>query len=152
MHEFSIATNILDICVKSAQQNNAKLIKEVSLELGDFTLIVEDMLENCFNIASKGTIADNAKLNMIRTPGKLYCNDCSQTSEIWFNEEKEKEEKALEENKSTDIYEKGVGAASGVSGYKFLGVNLFQCKKCGSKNTDLTGGKEIKIKNIKVSD
>ena len=89
---------------------------------------------------------------MERTPGTLYCNECSQTSEIWFNEEKEKEEKETEEKKSTDIYEEGVSATSGVSGYKFLGVNLFQCKKCGSKNTDLTGGKEIKIKNIKVSD
>ena len=150
MHEFSVAMNIVNVCVKSAEQNNAKLIKEVFVSLGDFTLIVEDMLENCFNIAAKGSIAETAKLNMKRTPGTLYCNECSQTSEIWFNEEKEKEEK--EDKKSTDIYEEGVSAASGVSGYKFLGVNLFQCKHCGSKNTDLTGGKEIKIINIKVSD
>ena len=144
--------NILNVCVRSAEQNNAKLIKEVFVELGDFTLIVEDMLENCFNIAAKGSIAETAKLNMERTPGTLYCNECSQSSEIWFNEEKEKEEKSAEDKKSTDIYEEGVSAASGVSGYKFLGVNLFQCKNCGSKNTELKGGKEIKIKNIKVSD
>jgi hydrogenase nickel incorporation protein HypA/HybF len=152
MHEFSVAMNILNVCVKSAEQNNAKEIKEVFISLGDFTLIVEDMLEQCFNIASKGSIAETAKLNMTRTPGSLYCNDCSQTSEIWFEIEKEKEEDAAEENKSTDIYEEGISAASGASGYKFLGANLFQCKHCGSKNTELKGGKEIKILNIKVSD
>lgn len=152
LHEFSVAMNILNVCVKSAEQNNAKEIKEVFISLGDFTLIVEDMLENCFMIAAKGSIAENAKLNMVRTPGTLYCNDCSQTSEIWFEIEKKEEEDAAEENKSTEIYEKGIGAASGASGYKFLGSNLFQCKSCGSKNTELQGGKEIKIKNIKVSD
>ena len=153
MHEFSVAMDILNVCVKSAEQNNAKVIKEVFLELGDFTLIVEDMLSQCFNIAAKGSIAETAKLNMARTPGTLICNDCSQSSEIWFNEEKDKEEKSTEEKKSSaEIYEKGIGASSGVSEYKYLGANLFQCKHCGSKNTDLKGGKEIKIKNIKVSD
>ena len=99
MHEFSVAMNILNVCVKSAEQNNAKLIKEVHIELGDFTLIVEDMMENCFNIAAKGTIAENAKLFMKRTPGTLLCNDCSKTSEIWFEIEKKEEEDAAEENK-----------------------------------------------------
>jgi hydrogenase nickel insertion protein HypA len=144
--------NIVNVCVKSAEQNNAKVIKDVFVELGDFTLIVEDMMENCFNIAAKGSIAENAKLHMKRTPGTLLCNDCSQKSEIWFHEEKDKEEKSTDEKSSTDIYEEGVTASSGVSEYKYLGANLFQCKHCGSKNTELKGGKEISIKNIKVSD
>jgi hydrogenase nickel insertion protein HypA len=150
MHEYSLADNILKTCIASANQYNAKIIKEVHLELGDFALIVEHMLEECFRIASSGSIASEAKLIMKRTPGVLKCNDCGKSSEIWFEEEKKKEEE--DSKKSLEIYEEGIAKASGVSGYKNLGINLFQCKHCGSKNTELAGGKEIKIKNIKVTD
>ena len=149
MHEFSIANDILNTCVKSAIQYNAKIIKEIFLEIGDFTLIVEDMLENCFNIASTDSIASSAKLIVKRTPGVLKCKDCNESSEIWFDEEKRKEE---DQESSVEDYEKSVAESSGASNYKFLGVNLFKCRSCGSKNTELIGGKEISIKNIKVTD
>ncbi|MHA1727651.1 MAG: hydrogenase maturation nickel metallochaperone HypA/HybF [Promethearchaeota archaeon] len=152
MHEFGIANDILRTCIASAEHHNAKKVTEIYLEIGDFTLIVEDMLTKCFEIACKGTIADGVKIQIKRTPGVLKCKeeDCGKISEIWFGEEKrkEEEEKARAEQNKQENSELGLPKGAG---YQLLGMNLFQCRFCGSKNTELTKGKELKIKNIKVS-
>lgn len=101
-------------------------------------------------ILAKDSIAEEANLVFKRTPGILQCKDCNSTAEIWFEKEKQIEE----DNKDLQNYENSVASLSnaGTLGYQMLGINLFKCKKCGSRNTDLIGGKEIKLKNIKVSD
>jgi hydrogenase nickel incorporation protein HypA/HybF len=150
LHEFALSQQIFDSCIKTAMMNGAKKILEIYVELGDFTLVIEDFLRQSFDIIAKDSIASGAKLVMKRTPGKLYCKDCDTTSEIWFQKEKEIEE----QNKELQKYESSVASISnlGTLGYQSLGINLFKCKKCGSRNTDLVGGKEIKLRNIKVPD
>lgn len=149
MHEFALAENIFDLCMKTADHYNANKITQISLELGDFTLVIDDLLIRSLNILMKDSIAEGADVEITRTAGVLTCNDCGKTSEIWFEEEKQREE---EEENALEKYEEDVSNLSGVSGYQFLGINLFKCRHCGSRNTDLTGGKEVTVKNIKIQE
>jgi len=149
MHEFSMVNQIFKKCLEVTRQNNATSLSEVNLEVGDFALIVEIYAQQAFNTLKKDTIAENAVLNIKRTPGVLYCNSCQQKSEIWFNQEKEiaANEGRLEEYEQ---YEKAVTEESLLQGNPNLGTNLFHCRKCGSSDTNLIEGKGVTIRNIRI--
>jgi hydrogenase nickel incorporation protein HypA/HybF len=149
MHEFSLVNQIFRTCLEVARKNNAKSISEINLEIGDFALIVEIYAQQAFDTLKKDTIAENAVLNIKRTPGVLHCNSCQQKSEIWFDKEKEKaaSEGRLEEYEQ---YEKAITEESLLKGNPNLGRNLFHCRKCDSSDTNLIKGKGVLIKNIRL--
>jgi hydrogenase nickel insertion protein HypA len=148
MHEFAVANQIYDSCVKTANHHNVDEIIEVNVELGDFTLVVEEMLTYSFNIVKKQSpITEKATLIITRTPGIIECNDCHKHSEIWFNDEQK--DMSDEKTNELDLFSQKVHFNKDL---RFMSVNLFKCRKCGSRNTDLQSGKDIKIKNIKVQE
>jgi hydrogenase nickel incorporation protein HypA/HybF len=149
MHEFSMVNQIFKRCLEVARQNNATKISEINLEVGDFALIVEIYAQQAFDILKKGSIAENAILDIKRTPGVIHCNSCQQNSEIWFSKEKEKaaNEGRLEEYEK---YEKIVAEKSLLEADPNLGTNIFHCRKCNSSNTTLIAGKGIVIKGIRT--
>jgi len=149
MHEFSMVNQIFKKCLEVARQNNATKISEINLEVGDFALIVEIYAQQAFDILKKGSIAENAILDIKRTPGVIHCNSCQQNSEIWFSKEKEKaaNEGRLEEYEK---YEKIVAEKSLLEADPNLGTNIFHCRKCNSSNTTLIEGKGIVIKGIRT--
>ncbi|MHA1374151.1 MAG: hydrogenase maturation nickel metallochaperone HypA/HybF [Promethearchaeota archaeon] len=149
MHEFSMVNQIFKKCLEVAKLNNATSISEVNLEVGDFALIVEIYAQQAFDTLKKGTIAENAILNIKRTPGVIHCNSCQQNSEIWFSLEKEKaaNQGRLEEYEQ---YEKSITEESLLKGNPNLGTNLFHCRKCNSSNTTLIKGKGVLIKDIRI--
>ena len=132
-----------------ARKNNATSLSEINLEIGDFALIVEIYAQQAFNTLKKDTIAENAILNIKRTPGVIHCNSCQQNSEIWFSKEKEKaaNEGRLEEYEK---YEKLVAEKSILEADPNLGTNIFHCRKCDNSNTTLIAGKGIVIKGIRI--
>ena len=150
MHEFTVVSQIFKKCLDVARANNATSISEINLEIGDFALIVEEFAQKAFDILKKNTIAKNAVLNIRRTPGIIHCNSCQHDSEIWFNIEKEKaaREGRLEEYEK---YEKEIAKGSLLRGNPNLGTNLFHCRKCKSADTVLIKGKEIIIRDIRIS-
>ncbi len=149
MHEFSMVNQIFKRCLEVARQNNATKISEINIEVGDFALIVEIYAQQAFDILKKGSIAENAILDIKRTPGVIHCNSCQQNSKIWFSKEKEKaaNEGRLEKYEK---YEKEVAEKSLLEADPNLGTNIFHCRKCNSSNTTLIEGKGIVIKGIRT--
>ena len=149
MHEFSMVNQIFRKCLEVAKLNKATIISEINLEVGDFALIVEIYAQQAFDTLKKGTIAENAILNIKRTPGVIHCNSCQQNSEIWFSKEKEKAatEGRLEEYEK---YEKDVAEKSILEADPNLGPNVFHCRKCKSSNTTLIAGKGIVIRDLRT--
>jgi hydrogenase nickel insertion protein HypA len=148
MHEFAVADQIYQSCIETANHHHVPKILEINVELGDFTLVVEELLLYSFNIVKKQSpITEDSDLVITRTPGLIKCNDCEKTSEIWFNEE---QQEISEENADElDIFSQKVHLNKDL---RFMSVNLFRCKHCKSRNTTLISGKDIKVKNIKVQD
>ncbi len=146
MHEFAVADQIFRSCIDTANYHKVDKIIEINLELGDFTLVVEELLTYSFNIVKKQSpITEESELVIIRTPGIIECNDCNEESEIWFNDEQE--EVSPEDADEFDKFTQKVHLNKDL---RFMSVNLFRCKHCKSRNTNLISGKEIKVKDIKV--
>ena len=76
MHELSFAQAILDTVLKIAEENNAKKVLAIHVKLGELLLINPEQLEFCFDVVSKGTIAEGAKLKIEFVKPKIVCTSC----------------------------------------------------------------------------
>ncbi len=76
MHELSIMGNILDIVLEHAGKNGAKKVKAVNLMIGDLSDIIPEWAQMYFDMLSKETIADGAKLEIEKVPLSISCRDC----------------------------------------------------------------------------
>ncbi len=123
MHEFSFALDIFKVAEATALKYNAKRITEVLLEIGELTLIVPELLQRSFEMATKGTIAEGARLTITITPGKVKCRDCNKISEVSITREAQ-----------------------------LTGLQLFKCSHCDSNNTEIVEGKKANVKNIKIQE
>ena len=80
MHELGIVFYILKACEKAAQENNAKSITEITLEVGEVSTIVPSYFKDCFSWAiKKNDLMKDCKLNLVVLEGISYCNDCKKT-------------------------------------------------------------------------
>lgn len=126
MHEFSTAVSIVETVTRVAEANNVKKILEINVEIGQFTFINPDQLRFLFEIASDNTPLKGSKLNIIIVPGRLHCNDCGYSGDA-VTEEDQKKAHLL----------------------PLVGFTA-KCPKCNSGNTEIIGGRELNIKNIKA--
>ncbi len=123
MHEFAFAMNIFKVAEATALKYKAKKITEVLLEIGELTLIVPELLQRSFEMATHGSIAEGAKLTISIIPGKIKCRQCEKISEVTITEEAQ-----------------------------LTGLQLFQCKHCKSKDTEIIEGRKANVKNIKIQE
>lgn len=77
MHELPVTENILEISLKYAQESNASQITNIYLVIGQMASIVDDSVQFYWEIISKGTIAENARLHFNRIPTKFQCLKCN---------------------------------------------------------------------------
>ncbi len=112
MHEMSLCESILLTLEDNSEKQDYTKVKKVWLEIGKLSGVEIESMRFCFDVVVKDSIADNAVLKIIETPGQAWCMACS----------------------------------------KNVAVNeLFAaCPDCGSYQLQVTGGKEMKIKQLEV--
>ena len=76
MHELSIALDIIDIAEANARQQNCLSIQTIKIRLGEFTTIVPDALDFAFEVARRGTLAHDARLEIETVPMITRCVCC----------------------------------------------------------------------------
>ena len=79
MHEMAIIEALLETVVPKAKENGAEKILEINFHIGEMSGIVPSCIHEYFAIASKGTIAEHAKINLKTVPTMIRCNDCGYT-------------------------------------------------------------------------
>lgn len=72
----SIAMCLIDVASTSAQEEGAAKINQIDVEIGALAGVMIHPLEFCFDVASRGTMAEGAKLNIIPIEGVGECQDC----------------------------------------------------------------------------
>jgi hydrogenase nickel incorporation protein HypA/HybF len=82
MHEMSIVAGVLDIAETEARAAGAAVIKTVEIEVGALAGVEIDALEFCFEVARKGTLAEEASLVIHEIPGRGHCLECGQDAEM----------------------------------------------------------------------
>jgi hydrogenase nickel incorporation protein HypA/HybF len=73
MHELGITRSVVAICVEHAR---GARVKRVRLEIGRLTAILPDSVRFCFDVCTKGTVVEGARLEIIETPGLAICCEC----------------------------------------------------------------------------
>jgi len=79
MHEFAIAQSILERALAEAEKNEAKRICVLGVKLGKDSHITPDSLEFCLKAVAKGTIAEEAKIEIEPLALMLKCRQCGLT-------------------------------------------------------------------------
>jgi hydrogenase nickel incorporation protein HypA/HybF len=123
MHEFSAACSIVDTAVEAARANKATRVSVVNVEIGEFTFLIPEQLEFNFEIASKNTVLEGAKLAISTIPGRLKCMDCGNEGEAEMDQDLPPQ---------------------------IAMFSPMKCPKCGSSNTTITGGKDFVITSIEA--
>ncbi|MCW3002751.1 MAG: hydrogenase nickel insertion protein HypA [Conexibacter sp.] len=79
MHEFSIASAVVDTAVRHARGRRVSL---VSVRFGRLRQVVPDALEFAFGIVARETVCEGARLEWEVVPARLRCAACAHEWEI----------------------------------------------------------------------
>jgi len=86
MHELSLCQNLLDQITDIAKAHHAERVVQIIVRIGPLSGVEPKLLESAFDIASVGTIAEQAELLMEIQPIKVLCNVCATESDGSVND------------------------------------------------------------------
>jgi hydrogenase nickel incorporation protein HypA/HybF len=112
MHEMSLCESILQIMEDHASRQGFGRVKTVWLEIGDLSGVELEAMRFSFEVVTRGTLADQARLEIIAVPGRGWCMQCGKSVAV------------------TQRFD--------------------ACPGCGGYQLQVTGGDEMKIKELEV--
>jgi len=77
MHELPIAEGLLNLALKHANQAGATRINQLNVVIGQMASVVDDSIQFYWDIISKDTLAEGARLVFQRVPAVLRCWNCT---------------------------------------------------------------------------
>lgn len=78
MHELPIVQKVVETVLEYAKQEKALAVRRVNLEIGSLHDLMEDWVKKYFRFITKETVAENAELNILRTPVICQCKVCNE--------------------------------------------------------------------------
>ncbi len=82
MHEMSLAESVLEIAEEEARRQGATTIGAIVLEVGALAVVEVESLRFCFEAVCRGTMAENARLDIVAVPARGWCLDCRREVEL----------------------------------------------------------------------
>ncbi len=76
MHEMSLAEGIVQLVEETAAKQGFSTVRAVIVEIGRLSSVEPDALSFCFEAATRGSLAEGAKLEIIDVPGQGLCLAC----------------------------------------------------------------------------
>ena len=80
MHEVGIARSVIDAAFAAVPDGGT--LSGVTVSIGPMSGVVADSLQFGFEVASKGTPAEGAELEIVEVPLVIHCATCDKRSEI----------------------------------------------------------------------
>ncbi|RAI43095.1 hydrogenase maturation nickel metallochaperone HypA [Rhodoplanes roseus] len=79
MHEMSLSAGVIALVEDAARRERFSHARVVVLELGELGHVEPEAMLFCFDAVSRGTVAEGARLDIVRVPGAGWCLDCAKT-------------------------------------------------------------------------
>ena len=76
MHELSLCKAMLSIINNHVAGKSCTKVNVVVLEIGQLAAVDESALRFSFEVITKGTVAENARLDIIEVEGQANCSVC----------------------------------------------------------------------------
>ena len=73
MHELAIAAEIVAIV---ADRTGGARVRRIIIEVGRLCAVAPDAMRFCFDLATEGTVAEGARLDIVEVPGRGRCRAC----------------------------------------------------------------------------
>lgn len=112
MHEMSLAESIVQLVEDAARAEGCSKVRAVWLEIGQLASVEPEALRFCFDVVTRDSVAEGARLEIIDLPGRAWCMQCAQQVEITGQHD--------------------------------------ACPLCGSYQLQVTGGNEMRVKELEV--
>lgn len=113
MHEMALAEGVLGVIEDAARAQGFSGVKTVWLEIGRLAAVEPEALRFSFEVVKRGTVADEARLEIVDMPGQAWCLKCGDT----------------------------IAIAARTDG----------CPRCGSHQLQVSGGDEMRVKELEVT-
>jgi hydrogenase nickel incorporation protein HypA/HybF len=82
MHEVALAQGIVELVGDQARQPPGfTRVRVVHVRIGALSAVMPEALAFGFDSASRGTVAEGARLQVHEVPGEAYCVDCERRFE-----------------------------------------------------------------------
>ena len=69
----------MQVLEEQAPQQGFSQVKTVWLEIGELAGVELESMRLCFEVITRGTLADKARLEIIELPGEAWCEPCAKT-------------------------------------------------------------------------
>jgi hydrogenase nickel incorporation protein HypA/HybF len=76
VHELSIVASLFEILEDKAREQKACRVTAVTLRIGRLSGVVPELLESAFETYKKGTLAEEARLEIEVAPFDFRCRSC----------------------------------------------------------------------------
>jgi hydrogenase nickel incorporation protein HypA/HybF len=121
MHEVSVMSSILEQVLGELEKHDVVEVEEVDLVVGELTFLGHDQLRFAFEIMSRDTPLEGAKLNIIPEEIEVSCPSCGYRGKADYLNEEE----------------------------YHMSVPVLRCPKCDSK-VDVIKGKSAGVTSVKA--
>ncbi|HJV23103.1 MAG TPA: hydrogenase maturation nickel metallochaperone HypA [Holophagaceae bacterium] len=82
MHELSLMEGMLDVIEEQAREGGFGRVHVVVLEVGKLAGVEVEALRFAFDVVTKGTRAEGARLELQEPAGMAWCEACGQEVEV----------------------------------------------------------------------
>jgi len=81
MHELAVCQSMLRQIEDIARQHGARAVTAVTVQIGPLSGVAPELLASAFPLASAGTVAQNAVLQLDSLPVRVHCEGCGADSD-----------------------------------------------------------------------
>jgi len=85
MHELSVCQSMLRQVESIAAEHGARAVTAIKVQIGPLSGVEPQLLSQAFPIASAGTVAAQADLQLETLPVRVHCRTCGADSEAAVN-------------------------------------------------------------------
>jgi hydrogenase nickel incorporation protein HypA/HybF len=78
MHEMGLARQVVAASIQAAGNQNLQRLASVAIEVSPLAVVDVEELQECFEIAARGTPAEGASLQVKRLPLAAVCEKCGE--------------------------------------------------------------------------
>jgi hydrogenase nickel incorporation protein HypA/HybF len=76
VHELSVTESILNTALRYAVKEKALKVTDINLVVGDLSSIIDESVQFYWDILSKETICEKARLHFRHIPASIQCLNC----------------------------------------------------------------------------
>lgn len=78
MHEVSLIENVIEIVMAEMPKHGITKVENITLRIGQMSMVMSDALIFAFEVLSKGTPLENATLSIESVPTEGRCRGCGE--------------------------------------------------------------------------